>query len=279
MDSYNNFNGHLDLKKLIVEGPIKIASYSFLFASFASFFYLPVLKEANEIRLAEIHSNILKSNVDALKQKKKRQLELILKQDNLVYLNKNMKPLKTEVASKLAGSAYKLKTYFNLHDNELAFAVLGSEQKAYSYFVKDSKIFLESAYSISTGFGGFDSVSNKGCTPYGVLRVYEKLGDGAEIGTVFVSNGATKKIVEINNDPTYSGKAHMTTRLIKLEGVEDFNSNTLSRKIFCHGTDVEGKLGKPVSLGCIRFYNEDIIKIHDKVIPKKTLINIIPSKS
>ena len=47
------------------------------------------------------------------------------------------------------------------------------------------------------------------------------------------------------------------------QGIEPENSNSLNWSIYLHGTNQESLIGRPVSHGCIRFTNKDIIEIFD----------------
>ena len=65
----------------------------------------------------------------------------------------------------------------------------------------------------------------------------------------------------------------MTSRIINLEGCEEKNKYTYIRDIYIHGTSKEGLLGEPVSHGCIRMKNKEIIELC-KIIKSGTYINI-----
>jgi len=60
----------------------------------------------------------------------------------------------------------------------------------------------------------------------------------------------------------------MLTRLLWLQGLEvGVNAggevDTYSRYIYIHGTNQEQMLGKPVSHGCIRMANRDVVELYD----------------
>ncbi len=50
-----------------------------------------------------------------------------------------------------------------------------------------------------------------------------------------------------------------------LEGLEPENANTHDRYIYIHGTNSESKLGSPVSFGCVRMGNRDVIDLYNRV--------------
>ncbi len=124
---------------------------------------------------------------------------------------------------------------------------------------------LKKKYLISTAKNGIGCDEGSNCTPTGKLRVAQKIGDGLPLGTVLK---ARVPIGEIwTNDPQNSlSKAIedlVLTRVLWLEGAEAHNSNTLNRYIYLHGTNQENLLGTPVSHGCIRFRNEDIVELFE----------------
>jgi lipoprotein-anchoring transpeptidase ErfK/SrfK len=67
----------------------------------------------------------------------------------------------------------------------------------------------------------------------------------------------------------------ITSRILWLEGLEPgFNSgvdaegqvvDSYERYIYFHGTNHEDKIGTPVSKGCIRMLNTDVIELFDLV--------------
>ncbi len=52
------------------------------------------------------------------------------------------------------------------------------------------------------------------------------------------------------------------------------NVDTYSRLIYIHGTDEEGRLGKPASSGSIPMGNKAIIDLFDR-IPVGTIVDIV----
>ena len=55
------------------------------------------------------------------------------------------------------------------------------------------------------------------------------------------------------------------TRILRLEGLDEDNANTLERCIYIHGTNREDLLGEPASHGCVRLGNADVIELYDMV--------------
>jgi L,D-transpeptidase YbiS len=109
---------------------------------------------------------------------------------------------------------------------------------------------------------GFEPGSNR--TPSGRLRVAEKHGDGAPAGMIFKSRVPTGEFGREDDETD-----HVQTRILWLEGLDEFNANTKDRYIYIHGTNAESKIGVPASHGCVRLANEDMIDLYE-VVPVGT---------
>jgi hypothetical protein len=139
---------------------------------------------------------------------------------------------------------------------------------------------LIKTYSISTAVNGLGCVADSLCTPFGTLRVAEKIGDGQAIGAVFKSRVPTGEIWKQGGNSFIITPEDdlILTRILRLEGLEGSNSNTFDRNIYLHGTNQEELLGKPVSHGCIRFSNRDILEIFDHLeIGCQVIVEPVPS--
>ncbi|MEQ1749887.1 MAG: L,D-transpeptidase [Prosthecobacter sp.] len=99
--------------------------------------------------------------------------------------------------------------------------------------------------------------SNK--TPLGSFIVQEKHGDGSPNGTIFKSRqpvGQWQPGMETQSDL-------VLTRILWLAGTQPHNDNTFDRYIYIHGTNDEARIGRPMSHGCIRLKNSDVIQLFD----------------
>jgi len=165
----------------------------------------------------------------------------------------------------------ELKSYNDF--NNLALIIAGEEQKLYFLTEKEQKIQLIKTYPISTGKYGFGNKPNSGRTPLGIHKIIKKYGDNAPEGTIFSHLSNTGRIAPINKDSSNTGYSLITSRILRLQGCEEQNCNTEARHIYIHGISNEGKIGFPVSSGCIRMKNSDIIELYS-LIPVGTYINI-----
>jgi lipoprotein-anchoring transpeptidase ErfK/SrfK len=64
-------------------------------------------------------------------------------------------------------------------------------------------------------------------------------------------------------------------RSIWLDGLEPQNKNSMGRLIRMHGTSHTDSLGKPVSMGCVRFNPQDIVLLCNYIQPGD-IITITP---
>lgn len=115
-------------------------------------------------------------------------------------------------------------------------------------------------YSISSSKFGMGSSHGSNRTPLGIHAVTKKVGDGQPQGMVFKGCRPTGEVVSAN-----SGRDPIVTRVIQLAGLESFNRNSHSRRIYIHGTPEEKKIGTPASYGCIRMRSKDVVDLYPRV--------------
>jgi len=132
-----------------------------------------------------------------------------------------------------------------------------SKQKLFLY--QDDIIVKE--YIISSSKYGLGNKVNSNKTPLGRHEIVNKIGEGAKLGAIFIARKNTGKVSEIFTDKISRKRDFVTTRILRLKGLEDLNSNSYKRYIYIHGTHEEGFLGKVASLGCIRMKNSDIVEL------------------
>jgi L,D-transpeptidase YbiS len=133
---------------------------------------------------------------------------------------------------------------------------------------QEAKLFdegrLVKTYKISSALNGIGTDAGSFRTPHGVLKVAQKIGYGEPVGSVFKARVPVGKIWDAGeHEPTEDDL--VLTRILWLEGAEAHNANTLERFIYLHGTNQEALLGTPVSHGCIRLSNLDVLELFDLV--------------
>jgi L,D-transpeptidase YbiS len=132
--------------------------------------------------------------------------------------------------------------------------------------VRDQRLILTRdgeelrSYPISTSRFGIGTEEGSLKTPLGRFRIVEKIGDGAESGTIFKARVALGP-----DDPLPDTEDFVTSRILWLDGLEEENANTRDRFIYIHGTKHEDEIGTPASHGCIRMRNADVIELFELV--------------
>lgn len=105
---------------------------------------------------------------------------------------------------------------------------------------------------------GFEPGSHK--TPTGNFVIREKIGAGAPVGTVFKGRVPTG---EIATDFASETGDLVLTRILRIDGLDEANLNTMERYIYFHGTNQEHLIGTPASHGCIRMRTADLLDLFD----------------
>ncbi len=121
-------------------------------------------------------------------------------------------------------------------------------------------------YGVSTAAAGLDSREGSFGTPPGVHRIERRIGEGAALGTWFRSREPVGRTWPVDD----SEEDLILTRILTLEGLEEGVNrgpgiDSRERFIYIHGTNHEDEIGRPVSHGCIRMSNTDVIHLFDHV--------------
>ena len=134
------------------------------------------------------------------------------------------------------------------------------------------------SYRISSAKNGPGSKKNSLCTPIGRHIIRAKIGNNIPIGGVFVGRRFTGEIYNPTLAQAFPDRDWILSRILWLSGL-DIGQNRLGeydsmqRYIYIHGTPDTEPMGTPLSHGCIRMKNTDIIHLFDKVKPY-TPVNI-----
>ncbi len=117
-------------------------------------------------------------------------------------------------------------------------------------------------YPVSTAAKGPGFIVGSETTPTGLLRIAKVLGHGASPGMIFKGRRPVGQLgtEEMPGDLVQS-------RILWLEGLQLRNRNTKARYIYIHGTNRESLIGLPVSHGCVRLRNTDMIDLFTLVRP------------
>ncbi len=125
-------------------------------------------------------------------------------------------------------------------------------------------------YVVSTGKNGIGEQENTGKTPRGWHRVVKKFGMQSPKNTVFIARQPTGEVYNSELAAQFPERDWILSRILWLDGLEEgFNKgedhDTMQRYIYIHGTPDKEPMGVPMSHGCIRMRNEEIIELFDLV--------------
>ena len=129
-------------------------------------------------------------------------------------------------------------------------------------------------YTVSTAKNGIGSRQDSGRTPLGKHLIAKKIGASEPINTVFIGRVPTGEIYDAELGKQHPDRDWILSRILWLSGMEEgvnkgSNSqggcDTYQRYIYIHGTPDSEPMGVPLSHGCIRMRNEDIIELFDQV--------------
>lgn len=125
-------------------------------------------------------------------------------------------------------------------------------------------------YPISTAKNGLGELKDSGKTPRGWHQIRAKIGSRQAINSVFVGRRPTGEIYSTELSERYPDRDWILTRILWLSGLEKGknrgdNVDSMRRYIYIHGCPDEIQLGLPLSKGCIRMHNEDIVELFDLV--------------
>ncbi len=127
-------------------------------------------------------------------------------------------------------------------------------------------------YAVSTSKNGAGEQCDSDCTPRGRHIIRAKIGAGLPLNTVFAGRRPTGEVYSGELGERHPGRDWILTRILWLSGCEPgFNRlrrvDTMRRFIYIHGTSDEQGIGRPVSHGCIRMRNRDVVELFDAVTP------------
>ncbi|MBP9045946.1 MAG: L,D-transpeptidase [Moraxellaceae bacterium] len=125
-------------------------------------------------------------------------------------------------------------------------------------------------YLVSTALKGAGERSGSEQTPRGHHIIRAMIGADAPYGAVFRGRRPTGEVWTPELHERHPGRDWILSRILWLSGVETGRNrlgqcDTMRRYIYIHGTPDSEPMGEPLSHGCIRMRNEDIIDLFDRV--------------
>ncbi|KAB0630250.1 L,D-transpeptidase [Acinetobacter gandensis] len=129
---------------------------------------------------------------------------------------------------------------------------------------------LNKFYVVSTGKNGIGEQENSGKTPRGWHRIAEKFGANEPKNAVFKARQWTGEVYDAELAAEYPERDWILSRILWLSGLEaGFNQgegcDTYQRYIYIHGTPDTEPMGIPMSHGCIRMRNDDVVELFNLV--------------
>ncbi|MGE4597005.1 MAG: L,D-transpeptidase [Methylophilaceae bacterium] len=135
------------------------------------------------------------------------------------------------------------------------------------------------SYTISTALKGVGQEKNSFKTPKGRHIIRAMIGEGLPEFSIFEERRPTGQLWTQQITKLPFNHDWILSRILWLSGCEIGinrlgNFDTMQRYIYIHGTSDEFLLGTPVSHGCIRMANQDVIELFNLVsIGTAVLIN------
>lgn len=129
---------------------------------------------------------------------------------------------------------------------------------------------LAAHYAVSTARNGPGERRGSQCTPRGWHRIRIKIGSGLPLNAVLVGRRPTGEIYGAELAARQPERDWILTRILWLTGLETgFNRggacDTLRRYIYIHGCPEEAPMGVPLSHGCIRMRNREVVDLYQRV--------------
>ena len=129
-------------------------------------------------------------------------------------------------------------------------------------------------YTVSTAKNGIGSQQDSGCTPLGQHIIAKKIGGSEPMKAVFVGRVPTGEVYDATLSTLHPKRDWILSRILWLSGLEEGSNkgsnsqggcDTYERYIYIHGTPDTEPMGIPLSHGCIRMRNTDIVELFEQV--------------
>ena len=131
------------------------------------------------------------------------------------------------------------------------------------------------SFLVSTAKNGTGQAEGSACTPLGKHQISEKFGDGLPNNAVFVARRFTGELYDDKLGSEHPERDWILGRILWLDGCEvginkGFDADgmcvdTKSRYVYIHGTPDTEPMGVPLSHGCVRMRNEELVWLYDQV--------------
>lgn len=149
--------------------------------------------------------------------------------------------------------------------------IINIAQQTLTIYQQQTKI---TQYTVSTAKNGIGSQKDSGCTPLGNHVIAEKIGGRAPMNAVFIGRVLTGERYDADLGALHPNRDWILSRILWLSGLEDGSNkgsnsqggcDTYDRYIYIHGTPDTEPMGIPLSHGCVRMRNEDVVELFEQV--------------
>jgi len=135
------------------------------------------------------------------------------------------------------------------------------------------------SYPVSTARNGVGELSGSECTPRGSHYVRARIGGGLPRAAVLKGRRPTGEVWSEELAAQYPARDWILSRILWLCGREPGrnrlgNVDSQRRYIYIHGTPDSEPMGVPLSHGCVRMRNDDVIDLFERV-PAGTRVEIL----
>ncbi|WP_372843023.1 L,D-transpeptidase family protein [Psychrobacter sp.] len=157
------------------------------------------------------------------------------------------------------------------NENSNAHIVINVAEQTLTLYQHDKEM---NQYTVSTAKNGIGSQQDSGCTPLGKHFIAEKIGADEPINAVFIGRVPTGEIYSAELGKQHPDRDWILSRILWLSGMEEgvnkgSNSqggcDTYQRYIYIHGTSDSEPMGVPLSHGCVRMRNKDMIELFAQI--------------
>ena len=123
---------------------------------------------------------------------------------------------------------------------------------------------------VSTAVNGAGERNGSGCTPRGLHQIRARIGDGLPKGAVLKGRRWTGETWTPALHEKFPGRDWILSRILWLSGCEQGRNrmgevDTFRRYIYLHGTPDCEPMAVPLSHGCIRLRNDDLLELFPQV--------------
>jgi lipoprotein-anchoring transpeptidase ErfK/SrfK len=123
---------------------------------------------------------------------------------------------------------------------------------------------------VSSAANGAGERNGSGCTPRGLHQVRARIGEGLPKSAVLKGRRWTGETWTAELHQAFPGRDWILSRILWLSGCEPGRNrmgevDTFRRYIYLHGTPDCESMGTPLSHGCIRLRNDDLLELFPQV--------------